>query len=141
MVYGYNGKDTLSGCGCRRGKVLTGEKRYGTTENFLEPAIIMDIPEDARCYREEIFAPVVALYAFFKEEEVLTKANDSEYGLAAYIFTTNLNRSLRIAEALEAGTVGVNDPVPSTSNCPFGGLNRAAGAGSLEVKALRTTSR
>jgi len=105
--------------------ILTGGKRYGTTGNFLEPTIITDVSEDARCYREEIFAPVVALYAFDNEKEVLEKANDSEYGLAAYVFTTDLNRSLRVAEALEAGTIGVNDPVPSTSNCPFGGYKQS----------------
>ncbi len=106
-------------------KILTGGKRHGTAGNFLEPTLISDVPEDARCYREEIFAPVVALYAFDSEKEVLEKANDSEYGLAAYVFTTDLNRSLRVAEALEAGTVGVNDPVPSTSNCPFGGYKQS----------------
>lgn len=107
------------------GNTLCGGKRYGTTGNFLEPTIITGVSEDARCYREEIFAPVVTLYPFDSETEVLGKANDSEYGLAAYVFTTDLNRSLRVAEALEAGTVGVNDPVPSTSNCPFGGYKQS----------------
>ncbi|MEE4243634.1 MAG: NAD-dependent succinate-semialdehyde dehydrogenase [Desulfopila sp.] len=106
-------------------KILTGGKRKGDRGNFLEPTVISDVPEDSRCYREEIFAPVVALYAFDDEAEIIEKANDSEYGLAAYVFTTDLNRSLRVAEALEAGTVGVNDPVPSTSNCPFGGYKQS----------------
>jgi len=107
------------------GNILTGGNRCGTTGNFLEPTIITDVSEGARCYREEIFAPVITLYSFDSETEVLGKANDSEYGLAAYVFTTDLNRSLRVAEALEAGTVGVNDPVPSTSNCPFGGYKQS----------------
>lgn len=105
--------------------ILTGGKRFGTSGNFIEPAILNNVPETARCYREEIFAPVVVLYPFDHEAEVLARANDSEYGLAAYVFTTDLNRSLRVAEALEAGTVGINDPVPSTSNCPFGGYKQS----------------
>jgi len=106
-------------------RVLSGGKRYGDNGNFLEPTILVDLPENARCLQEEIFAPVAAIYVFDEEGEVLDKANDTEFGLAAYAFTTDLNRAFRVAEALEVGTVGINDPIPSTSNCPFGGFKQS----------------
>jgi succinate-semialdehyde dehydrogenase/glutarate-semialdehyde dehydrogenase len=89
------------------------------------PTVLVDLPENARCLQEEIFAPVAAIYVFDEEDEVIAQANDTEFGLAAYAFTTNLNRAFRVAEALEAGTVGINDPIPSTSNCPFGGFKQS----------------
>ena len=106
-------------------KVLAGGSRYGDKGNFIEPTLLVDIPDDANCRHEEIFAPVAAVYVFDEEEEVLAKANDTEFGLAAYAYTTDLNRALRVSEALEAGTVGINDAVPSTSNCPFGGFKQS----------------
>jgi succinate-semialdehyde dehydrogenase/glutarate-semialdehyde dehydrogenase len=75
--------------------------------------------------KEETFAPVAPVAVFDDEDEVIRRANDTEYGLAAYVFTENLNRAWRVAEALEAGTVGVNDSVPSTSQCPFGGMKQS----------------
>jgi len=107
------------------GRVLTGGKKGAAHGSFLEPTLLVDMPETVQCYREEIFAPVAALYRFATEEEVIAKANDTEFGLAAYAFTTDLNRMFRVSEALEAGTVGINDPVPSTSNCPFGGFKQS----------------
>jgi succinate-semialdehyde dehydrogenase/glutarate-semialdehyde dehydrogenase len=107
------------------GRVLTGGKRRGEKGAFLEPTLLADMPETVRCYRQEIFAPVAALYRFENEAEAIARANDTEFGLAAYAFTTDLNRMFRVSEALEAGTVGINDPVPSTSNCPFGGFKQS----------------
>ncbi len=106
-------------------RVLTGGSRYGDKGNFIEPTLLVDIPENAACRHEEIFAPIAAVYVFDEEEEVLAKANDTEFGLAAYAYTTDLNRAFRVSEALEAGTVGINDAVPSTSNCPFGGFKQS----------------
>ena len=62
---------------------------------------------------------------FWRCKEVIRKANDTEYGLAAYAFTKDLNRSMRLAEQLEAGTIGINESVPATSNCPFGGFKQS----------------
>ena len=87
--------------------------------------MLVNLPEGAKCQDDEIFAPIAAIYSFDVEEEVVSRANDTEFGLAAYAFTTDLNRAFRVAEALEAGTVGINDPVPSTSNCPFGGFKQS----------------
>ena len=106
-------------------RILAGGKRAGMVGNFLEPTLLSDVPRTARCHQEEIFAPIASLYIFDTEEEVISLANDTEFGLAAYLFTTDLNRAFRVSEALEAGTVGVNDPIPSTSNCPFGGFKQS----------------
>ena len=92
---------------------------------FMTPAVLSDIPVEARCMSEEIFAPVAPVLSFDTEEEVIKKANDTEYGLAAYAFTNDLNRSMRLAEQLEAGTIGINESVPATSNCPFGGFKQS----------------
>jgi succinate-semialdehyde dehydrogenase/glutarate-semialdehyde dehydrogenase len=92
---------------------------------FVTPAVLVDIPANARCLTEEIFAPVAPVVPFDTEEEAVALANDTEYGLAAYAFTNDLNRALRLGEQLEAGTVGINESVPATSNCPFGGFKQS----------------
>lgn len=106
-------------------RVMAGGTRVGQQGNFLAPTLLTEVPEHVRCHQLEIFAPIAALYRFQDEARVLEIANDTEYGLAAYAFTTDLNRALRVAETLEAGTVGINDPVPPTSNCPFGGFKQS----------------
>ena len=92
---------------------------------FITPAVLVNLPSDARCLTEEIFAPVAPVVPFDTEEEAVALANNTEYGLAAYAFTKDLNRALRLAEQLEAGTVGINESVPATSNCPFGGFKQS----------------
>lgn len=89
---------------------------------YLEPTVLADVPDTAACMREETFAPVAPVSAFDSEEQGIAAANASRYGLAAYAFTRDLNRAWRLAEQLEAGSIGVNDAVPPTSNCPFGGM-------------------
>jgi succinate-semialdehyde dehydrogenase/glutarate-semialdehyde dehydrogenase len=74
----------------------------------------------------EIFAPLAAVSAFDTEEEVVRRANATEYGLAAYALTRDLSRGLRMAETLQAGSIGLNDAVPATSNCPFGGFKQSS---------------
>ncbi|MFP4643292.1 MAG: NAD-dependent succinate-semialdehyde dehydrogenase [Spirochaetales bacterium] len=92
---------------------------------FLKPTVLADVPDDAECMLEETFAPVAPVTSFKTEEEAIEKANSTRYGLAAYAFTNDLNRTFRLAESLEAGTIGINDAVPSTSNCPFGGVKES----------------
>ena len=107
-------------------KLLCGGKRPdGLGPSFLEATVLTDVPEDTLCMKEETFAPVAPVAVFDEEDDVIQRANDTEYGLAAYVFTENLNRAWRVAEALEAGTVGVNDAVPATSQCPFGGMKQS----------------
>lgn len=106
-------------------RVLCGGTRGDGDGVFVTPAVLVDLSEDALCMSEEIFAPVAPVIPFDTEEEVVRLANDTEYGLAAYAFTSDLNRALRLAEQLEAGTVGINESVPATSNCPFGGFKQS----------------
>ena len=102
-----------------------GESPEGRGPNFLEATILADVPEDTLCMNEETFAPVAPVSVFDDEDEAIQRANNTEYGLAAYVFTEDLNRAWRVAEALEAGTIGVNDSVPTTSQCPFGGMKQS----------------
>jgi succinate-semialdehyde dehydrogenase / glutarate-semialdehyde dehydrogenase len=109
------------------GRVLCGGRKWaGALQgNFLEPTILVDVPPTSLCMREETFAPVLPVAAFDDDEEAVRLANDTSYGLAAYAFTRDLSRSWRLAEALEAGSIVINDSVPSTSQCPFGGMKES----------------
>lgn len=107
------------------GYVLCGGKRLEGEGVFLTPAVLVDLPLDAECLRGEIFAPVAPVIPFDTEEEVISMANDTEYGLAAYAFTNDLNRTMRLAEQLEAGTIGINESVPTSTNSPFGGFKQS----------------
>ena len=110
----------------RRGaKVLCGGKRMNRPGFFLEPTVLVDVPDDAACMHEETFAPVAPIARFEKEEDAIAKANSTRYGLSCYAFTTNLDRMWRVAERLEFGMVGINDGVPTTSNAPFGGVKHS----------------
>lgn len=102
-----------------------GKRMQDTNGSFFEPAVVSGVKMDALCMREETFAPVAPVAAFDTEEEAVDQANRSEYGLAAYAFTRDLSRALRLSESLEAGTIGINDGSPSTSQSPFGGLKQS----------------
>jgi len=107
-------------------RVMCGGKALDRSDGtFLEATVLADVPSDAACMKDETFAPVAPVCVFDTEEEAVREANNTRYGLAAYAFTSNLNRAWRLAESLEAGTVGLNDAVPSTSNCPFGGMKES----------------
>ncbi len=109
----------------RGARVLCGGRRVGDKGFFLEPTVLADVPKDAQCMGEETFAPIAPITSFDSEEEAIALANNSAYGLSAYAFTGNLDRAFRLMEALEAGTIGINDGVPTTSNAPFGGLKQS----------------
>jgi succinate-semialdehyde dehydrogenase / glutarate-semialdehyde dehydrogenase len=106
-------------------KLLCGGKRMGSQGFFLEPTVLGAVPECARCMAEETFAPVAPLVRFDSEEQGIEQANNSPYGLSAYAFTQSLDRAWRVMEKLEAGTIGINDGAPSTSNAPFGGMKQS----------------
>ena len=119
------------------GRVMCGGKAVEGKDGFyLEPTVIADVPDDAACMREETFAPVAPVVAFDTEKEAMEKANNTRYGLAAYAYTTDLNRTWRIGEMLEAGTIGVNDAVPSTSNAPFGGMKESGLGRELGIEGM-----
>ncbi|OQV00498.1 hypothetical protein CLAIMM_05986 [Cladophialophora immunda] len=96
---------------------------------FVPPTIFLHTPEEAVVMKEEIFGPVVNINTFKTEEEVIAKANDSEFGLYAAVYTKDINRAMRFAKALEAGTVAVNCTSPTTArDMPFGGF-KSSGSG------------
>ncbi|MFW6387932.1 MAG: NAD-dependent succinate-semialdehyde dehydrogenase [bacterium] len=105
--------------------ICGGEPAETESGYFLKPTVLADVPSNAECMIEETFAPVAPVASFKTEEEAIRMANDTRYGLAAYAYTSDLNRAFRLAESLEAGTIGINDAVPSTSNCPFGGVKES----------------
>ncbi|MFE3442651.1 NAD-dependent succinate-semialdehyde dehydrogenase [Nocardia sp. NPDC059180] len=106
-------------------RIRTGGRRVEGPGYFFEPTVLDNIPSDARIVREEIFGPVAAIIGFDSEAEAIATANDTEYGLAAYFYTTNLDRALRVAKALESGMVGVNRGVISDPAAPFGGVKQS----------------
>lgn len=87
--------------------------------------MLAGVPADARILKEEVFGPVAPIIGFDTEEEGVAAANDTEYGLASYIFTQSLDRALRVAESIEAGMVGVNRGVISDAAAPFGGVKQS----------------
>jgi succinate-semialdehyde dehydrogenase / glutarate-semialdehyde dehydrogenase len=107
--------------------VVGGSAREGAGW-FYEPTVLTDVPEDADLTREEIFGPVAPVSTFTTDEEAIEMANDTEYGLVAYLFTNDLSRALTVSEALEFGMVGVNQGIVSNPAAPFGGV-KASGVG------------
>ncbi|MGF1562744.1 MAG: NAD-dependent succinate-semialdehyde dehydrogenase [Geminicoccaceae bacterium] len=107
------------------GKVLTGGRAHQRGGTFFEPTVLVDVAADALPACEETFGPVAPLFRFKGEAEVIAKANDSVYGLAAYFYARDLGRVWRVAEALEAGMVGVNEGIISTEVAPFGGVKES----------------
>ncbi|TPG35701.1 NAD-dependent succinate-semialdehyde dehydrogenase [Mycolicibacterium hodleri] len=93
--------------------------------HFYPATVLADVPAEARIFKEEVFGPVAPVIGFDTEEEGIAAANDTEYGLAAYIYTQGLDRALRVAEAIEAGMVGVNRGVISDPAAPFGGVKES----------------
>ena len=93
--------------------------------NFYPATVLTDVPGDARILKEEVFGPVAPITGFDTEEEGIAAANDTEYGLAAYIYTQSLDRALRVAEGIESGMVGVNRGVISDAAAPFGGVKES----------------
>jgi len=93
--------------------------------SYLGPALLADVTPAMRICREEVFGPAAAIIPFTDEREAVALANDTEMGLAAYVYTGRLDRAWRVCEALEAGIVGLNDALPSVAFAPMGGLKRS----------------
>ncbi len=108
--------------------IATGGSRLrlnGHADRFFAPTLIDGMTGEMLCRREETFGPVAPIARFSTEDEAIALANDTEYGLAAYFFTRDASRLMRVAEALEYGIVGANDAVPSTAQAPFGGMKHS----------------
>ena len=95
---------------------------------FYRPTVLVDVPVSARMWREEVFGPVAPVYRFADESQAVAMANDTEFGLASYLFTSDIGRALRVAERLETGMVGINRGVLSNPAGAFGGV-KASGLG------------
>ena len=104
---------------------LIGGARHERGGNFYQPTILVDVSKDARLLSEEIFGPVAPLVRFETEAEAVALANTSEYGLASYFYARDLGRVWRVARAIEAGIVGVNEGIISTTEAPFGGVKQS----------------
>ena len=105
--------------------VAVGGQAPGGPGNFYPATVLVDVPADARILKEEVFGPVAPIVGFDTEEQGIAAANDTEYGLAAYIWTQSLDRALRVAESVQAGMVGVNRGVISDPAAPFGGVKES----------------
>jgi succinate-semialdehyde dehydrogenase / glutarate-semialdehyde dehydrogenase len=109
-------------------KCLIGGGRTGERGYFYEPTVLSGIPDDANLLREEIFGPVAPIKPFSEEDEAVEAANDTEYGLVAYVYTRDIKRAFRVVEDLDTGMVGVNKGLVSNPAAPFGGI-KASGFG------------
>eukprot|EP01133_Synstelium_polycarpum_P024975 gene24975-29972_t len=106
-------------------KVRLGGEAPGGEGYFYPATVLADVPASARILKEEVFGPVAAITGFDTEAEGIAAANDTEFGLAAYIFTRDLDRALRVSDALESGMIGVNRGVISDAAAPFGGVKES----------------
>jgi succinate-semialdehyde dehydrogenase/glutarate-semialdehyde dehydrogenase len=110
----------------REGARLVGRARMpDAAGHFVAPVVLADVPADAAILREEIFGPVVAIVTWSDDEELLRLVNDTEYGLAAYVYAGDLGRALRLGERIEAGMVGINRGLVSDPSAPFGGVKQS----------------
>ena len=106
-------------------KVLVGGERSSLGESYFLPTVISDVTAEMKIAREETFGPLAGVIRFKDEAEAIRQANDSEYGLASYFYARDISRVWRVAEALEAGMVGINTGLISTEVAPFGGVKQS----------------
>jgi succinate-semialdehyde dehydrogenase/glutarate-semialdehyde dehydrogenase len=106
-------------------KVLVGGQPVGERGYFFAPTVLADVPRDARVLKEEIFGPVAPVTSFAAEEEAIAAANDTEFGLVAYVFTRDISRAFRVIEGLETGMIGFNQGMVSNAGAPFGGVKHS----------------
>jgi succinate-semialdehyde dehydrogenase/glutarate-semialdehyde dehydrogenase len=106
-------------------RVVTGGKRHAKGGQFFEPTVLADVKPEMKITHEETFGPVAPLYRFESEAELIERANDTEYGLAAYFYSRDIGRIWRVAEGLESGIVGINVGIISTEIAPFGGVKES----------------
>jgi succinate-semialdehyde dehydrogenase / glutarate-semialdehyde dehydrogenase len=109
----------------RGAKALVGGHARDGAGYFYDPTVLTEVPDDARLLSEEIFGPVAPVKGFADEDEAIAAANDTEYGLVAYVYTSNLKRALRVCEKLETGMVGLNQGMVSNAAAPFGGIKHS----------------
>jgi succinate-semialdehyde dehydrogenase/glutarate-semialdehyde dehydrogenase len=106
-------------------KLKLGGKKPEGKGFFYPPTVISNVPDNAECLRDEIFGPVAMIQTFTDQEDVIRRANDTEYGLVAYLYTENLKRGLQVSEKLEYGMIGLNRGLVSDPAAPFGGVKQS----------------
>ncbi|KAJ4988551.1 aldehyde dehydrogenase [Stagonosporopsis vannaccii] len=111
--------------GRRSAQLLTGGSRIGQKGAFIQPTIFLNPASTSSIWKEEIFGPVLTVKTFRTEEEAIELANDTEYGLASCIYTTDLTRALRVSSKVQAGGVAINSPFLPELNTPFGGIKQS----------------
>lgn len=109
----------------RGGRLLTADRAVPTSGAYIAPSLVADVPPDARLAKEEVFGPAAGISTFGSDDEALAMANSTEMGLAAYVWTANAARAWKFGEFLEAGIVGINDPLPSVAFAPMGGVKQS----------------
>jgi succinate-semialdehyde dehydrogenase/glutarate-semialdehyde dehydrogenase len=109
----------------RGAKAIVGGQARNGAGYFYNPTVLTDIPDDAKLLSEEIFGPVAPVKGFADEDEAIAAANNTEYGLVAYVFTNDLKRALRVCEKLETGMIGLNQGIVSNAQAPFGGVKQS----------------
>ena len=109
----------------RGARLLTGGGTVHGPGSFFEATVLDQVPEDARVARTEIFGPLAAVQRFGSQAEAVARANDTELGLAGYVFTQDIDRAFTVADALQTGLVGINQGVPSNAAAPFGGVKQS----------------
>ncbi|MBU6234704.1 MAG: NAD-dependent succinate-semialdehyde dehydrogenase [Alphaproteobacteria bacterium] len=118
-------QDLVADATAKGAKIALGGKKGKQGGTFYEPTLVLDADVSMRIAGEEIFGPVAALFPFADETEVIQMANSSEHGLAAYFYTRDIGRAFRVAEALEYGMVGINEPLLASEAVPFGGIKQS----------------
>ena len=106
-------------------KIIVGGKRHVLGQTFFEPTLLSDVTPDMLVAKDETFAPLAPVFKFKTDEDAVFMANDTEFGLASYIYTESLSRAWKIGEALEYGMVGINEGLISTEAAPFGGIKES----------------
>jgi len=106
-------------------KVLVGGEKVEGAGYYYKPTVLSQVSDDARVLGEEIFGPVAPVRGFGSEDEAIAAANDTEYGLVAYVYTSSLKRAFRVIEGLKTGMVGLNQGLVSNAGAPFGGVKQS----------------
>lgn len=122
-------QDQVADAVAKGAQVTTGGERLAggdmSAGHFFAPTVLTGVTPEMKIYREETFGPIGAICRFDSEDEVIRAANDTRYGLAAYVYTRDLSRALRVTEALKFGMVGINDINPTSAAAPFGGVKES----------------
>ena len=118
-------EELIADAKAKGGKIVAGGKRHALGGSFFEPTVISEAKPEMRFMKEEIFGPVAPVFRFMEEAEAVRMANDTEFGLASYVYTRDLGRTVRVMEGLKYGMVGVNEGLITTVEAPFGGVKES----------------